>query len=188
MLEFVILGTIFDNTLTGYDIRKCIESGIGMFYRASYGSIYPILSKLLDKGYVTCIDEVVSNRIKKKYRITKSGKDEFMKWLIEDNVSNGSLESAMVKVYFFDKIPRRTAYEKINEYEEKLRNYQMELINKKEKFEKLKNRDTFYFKLSTLYFGICKLQSMIRWCETVKQGKNLDFLLHNEEEGYAGDN
>ena len=49
MLEYIILGTLYTNTLTGYDIRKCIDSGIGMFYRASYGSIYHLLCRLLVK-------------------------------------------------------------------------------------------------------------------------------------------
>lgn len=187
MLEYVMLGTLFDNTLTGYDIRKCIESGVGMFYRASYGSIYPILSKLLEKGYVVCIDEVQSNRVKKKYSITECGKNEFMKWLMEDHASSSSIESTMVKVFFFDKLPRQEAFKKISEYEEKLQDYQMKLISKKEKFEKLENKDTFYFKLSTLYFGICKLQSIMQWCETVKLGNDLDSLLLqvNQEENDA---
>ena len=177
MLEFIVLGTLYTNSLTGYDIKKCIEGGIGMFYKASYGSIYPILSKLLEKGYVVCADEVQCKRVKKKYSITACGKKEFMKWLDEDNVIGNSIESTMAKVFFFDRIPRDLAYKKISEYEESLRDYQKNLMIKKEKFEKLENRDAFYFKLSTLYFGICKLQSIIQWCETVKQGNDLETLL-----------
>lgn len=177
MLEFIILGTLYTDTLTGYDIRKCIEGGIGMFYRASYGSIYPILSKLLVKGYVVCADEAQGKRVKKKYSITAGGKKEFMKWLNEDNDSCNFIESIMAKVFFFDKIPRDLAYEKISEYEEKLQDYQKNLMIKKEKYEKLENKDAFYFKLSTLYFGICKLQSIMKWCETVKTGNDLETLI-----------
>lgn len=39
-----------------------------------------------------------------------------------------------------------------------------------------KRAEDFYFKLSTLYFGICKLQSLIAWCDIVKMGKNLQTL------------
>ncbi|HKM04218.1 MAG TPA: helix-turn-helix transcriptional regulator [Lachnospiraceae bacterium] len=176
MLEYIILGTLCSNTLTGYDIRKCIEGGIGMFYRASYGSIYPILGKLLEKGNAVCVDEPQGKRVKKKYSITEGGKAEFMKWLNEEDSIN-SIESFMAKVFFFDKLPRDIAYKKITVYEEKLQNYKMDLVIKKDKYEKLENRDAFYFKLSTLYFGICKLQSILMWCDTVKLGNDLETLI-----------
>ena len=175
MLEFIILGTLYTNSLTGYDIRKCIEEGIGMFYKASYGSIYPILGKLLERGYVICDKEEQSKRNSKKYSITEHGRDEFIKWLKDDNDKSGSsIELFMAKVFFFDKLPSNLAYRKIDEYEERLIAYQRKLIKKKEKYENLDNIDPFYFQMSTLYFGLCKLQSIILWCETVKQGKKLE--------------
>jgi DNA-binding PadR family transcriptional regulator len=177
MLEFIILGTLYTNTLTGYDIRRCIEDGIGMFYKASYGSIYPILSKLLEKGYVVYVDGMQGKRLKKEYSITEQGKKAFIEWLKEDEDSNNDIESFMAKVFFFDKLPRSLAYKKMNEYEEKLLDYKNNLIKKKEKYEAFENKDEFYFKISTLYFGICKLQNIITWCETVKQGNDLETLI-----------
>jgi DNA-binding PadR family transcriptional regulator len=176
MLEFIILGTLYLKPLTGYDIRKCIEDGIGMFYKASYGSIYPILSKLSERGYVICVDELQGKRASKKYNITECGRTEFIKWLNEDNDSNSSIESFMAKVFFFDKLPCNLAYKKISDYEEKLLDYQKNLIKKKEKYEALENKEAFYFKISTLYYGICKLQGIIMWCETVKIGNDLELL------------
>ena len=176
MLKYIILGTLYADTLTGYDIKKYIEGGIGMFYRASYGSIYPLLSKLLENGDVVCVDEVQGKRVKKKYSITEGGKEEFMKWLNDDDSIN-SIESFMAKVFFFDKLPRDLVSKKVNVYEEKLQNYKIDLINKKQRYEMLDNKDSFYFKLSTLYFGICKLQSILMWCETVKLGNDLETLI-----------
>ena len=46
MLESIILGMVSDNDFTGYDIKKLIENGIGVFYKASYGSLYPALKRL----------------------------------------------------------------------------------------------------------------------------------------------
>jgi DNA-binding PadR family transcriptional regulator len=148
-----------------------------MFYRASYGSIYPILSKLLEKGYVVCADEVQGKRVKTKYSITESGKEEFLTWLKEESETSSSMESFMAKVYFFDLLPIELASKKIIHYQEKLLAYQKDLLKKKETYDALKHKDAFYFKLSTLYFGICKLQSIISWCETVKQGIDLETLL-----------
>lgn len=177
MLEYIILGTLYTDTLTGYDIRKCIDSGIGMFYRASYGSVYPLLGRLLDKGYVICSNEVEGKREKKKYSITEHGKKAFIQWLEEDDNGSSSIEIFMARVFYYDKLPCDIAYQKISKYEEKLIDYYEDLIKKKEKYEALENKEKFYFKLSTLYFGICKLQSIIMWCETVKRGNSFDTLV-----------
>lgn len=177
MLEFIILGTLYTNTLTGYDIRKCIDSGIGMFYRASYGSIYPLLVRLFGKGYVICSNEADGKREKKKYSITESGREAFIHWLKEDDKDSNSIETFMARVFYYDKLPSDIAYDKIGKYEEKLIDYYQELIQKKDKYEAMENKEKFYFKLSTLYFGICKLQSIIMWCETVKQGNSFDALV-----------
>lgn len=175
MLEFIILGTLYYHSLTGYDIRKCVEGGIGMFYKASYGSIYPLLGRLSEKGAVVCTDEAQGKRTKKIYSITDLGKREFMTWLEAEDTGD-SIESFMAKVFFFDQLPVEFAYEKISAYEERLLEYQDNLMAKKEVFDKANGKKDFYYKLSTLYFGICKLQSLIGWCETVKIGGDLRTL------------
>lgn len=43
MLEYIVLGMVNYEDMTGYDIKKYIESGISVFYKASFGSLYPIL-------------------------------------------------------------------------------------------------------------------------------------------------
>lgn len=177
MLEYIILGSLYRKAQTGYDIRKCIEGGIGMFYKASYGSIYPLLSRLLTKGFVTCSNEVEGKREKKKYSITEFGREAFLQWLKEDEDNGGSMESFMARVFYYDLLPSDIVHIKISKYEDKLIDYYNSLLEKKEKYESLDNREGFYYKLSTLYFGICKLQSIITWCETVKNRKDLDTLV-----------
>lgn len=39
MLESLILGMVINEDLTGYDIKKLIETSIGTFYKASFGSL-----------------------------------------------------------------------------------------------------------------------------------------------------
>ncbi|WP_081905926.1 PadR family transcriptional regulator [Kineothrix alysoides] len=40
---------VLNEDLTGDDIKKLIENGIGTFYKASFGSLYPALKKLTEK-------------------------------------------------------------------------------------------------------------------------------------------
>jgi len=43
-----------DGAASGYDLKKQFESTFGHFFAAGYGSIYPALSSLSEKGLVTC--------------------------------------------------------------------------------------------------------------------------------------
>lgn len=177
MLEYIILGTLLNSELTGYDIRKYIEEGIGMFYRASFGSIYPLLGKLTNQGDVICSNFQEGKRNKKKYLITEQGKTVFINWLREENESNSSMEAFMAKVFFFDKLPREVATRNILIYEKKLIDYKERLLTQRKKYIICDQNDQFYFKLSTLYFGICKLQSMIDWCEVLRNEQDLETLV-----------
>lgn len=177
LLEYIILGILYSKPLTGYDIRKDIEIGIDMFYKASYGSLYPLLSKLLDKQYVCCVEEQHGKRMKKIYHITSEGKNAFIGWLEAPIEPGSSMEAFMARVYFYDKLSYKISSIRIVEYEKHLVDYLNDLIKKREQFMNLPNQEQFYYKLSTLYFGICKLQSIIMWCRTVSGRNELESLI-----------
>ena len=51
-IDLVILGLLSHEDLTGYDIKKQIDSGISFFWKGSFGSIYPALSEMEKSGFV----------------------------------------------------------------------------------------------------------------------------------------
>ena len=102
MLEYIVLGMINCEDMTGYDIKKYIENGICIFYKASFGSLYPILKKLTEKGYVTKYEKSVGERSKYYYHITNEGKDTFEEWLKTPISIDDGKGSQLVKIYFYD--------------------------------------------------------------------------------------
>lgn len=42
MLEFIALGMVLEEDLTGYDIKKAIENGIGVFIRRALAVCTPL--------------------------------------------------------------------------------------------------------------------------------------------------
>ncbi len=42
------------------------------------------------------------------------------------------------------------------------------------------NKECFYYKLSTLYYGICITEETIRWCRHIRMQKPLTDLLERE--------
>jgi DNA-binding PadR family transcriptional regulator len=181
MLEFIILGTLFQNKLTGYDIRKCIESGIGMFYKASFGSIYPLLSKLTEQGLVLCEEAENGNRRQKYYSITQKGKEHFEAWLSAEKPTEPGAEAFMAKVFFFDMLDKKSVKAQMVNFQKGIEDYLKELCVKKERYLSLPNQNEFYYKLSTLYFGIAKLQGYLEWCKIIKEKKPIEQLVHEKD-------
>ena len=178
MLDYIILGMLYDDNLTGYDIKKYIENGIGVFYKASYGSLYPALKKLTEKGFLTMYEEPLGGRQKNYYKITNEGKKVFLDWLVLPiNVLDGT-NTHLAKVYFFDKLSSDIRERQLLEYEINNEKYLRKLQALENDFDKMENKDCFYYKLSTLYYGICITQETLRWCRHIREGKPLRTLIN----------
>lgn len=177
MLEPLILGMILENDLTGYDIKKLIENNLGVFYKTSFGSLYPALRRLTQKGHVTTYEESQGKRQKIFYHITEEGKSSFLDWISTPmNIFDGT-NTNLAKVYFFDRIPLDIRERKLQEYEINNINYlhQLEMLEKQ--FSQMDNMNEYYYKLSTLYYGISITQKTIEWCRHIQQKKPLPELI-----------
>ena len=78
MLEYIILGFLMTKERSGYDLKRCMTQTTSYFFDASFGSIYPALKRLTQKGLVTFREDVDGGKFKKVYRITDSGRTAFM--------------------------------------------------------------------------------------------------------------
>ena len=52
LLEFAILGLLHEGPTHGYDLRRRLNSALGPFRALSYGSLYPALRTLTDRGLI----------------------------------------------------------------------------------------------------------------------------------------
>lgn len=181
MLESIILGMILEHDLTGYNIKKMIENSIGVFYKASFGSLYPALKRLSDKGFVTIMDEKPQGgRQKIFYHITTEGEKKFFEWLTSPMDIFEGTNTHLAKVYFFDNLSSEIRERQLFEYEINNRNYLKKLLDLEKEFSKMENRECFYYKLSTLYYGICITQKTIQWCLHIRMKKPLEYLVESE--------
>ena len=79
----ICLGLLTRGDATGYEIKKQFEEdGFGHFAEASFGSIYPALSRLTDEGLVSVREEPQEKRPDRKvYSITDTGRARFVEAL-----------------------------------------------------------------------------------------------------------
>lgn len=77
------LGILQFSDATGYEIKKAVEDGMfNHFIEASFGSIYPALTRMAQDGLVTCREEAQSGKPDKKvYSITPAGRLELVRAL-----------------------------------------------------------------------------------------------------------
>lgn len=99
MLEYIIMGFLSRGEKTGYDIKQEMSQSTAYFYEASYGSIYPILKKLVEKDYANVRESIEKGKFKKAYSLTELGRTSLMRWLLE---SPRIIESEMlVRMHFY---------------------------------------------------------------------------------------
>ncbi len=175
MLEEIILGLLTDRDMTGYDIRGEIEHKLGIFYKPSFGCLYPALKRLAAKGLAECYEKDGDSRNKNYYRITEAGKEAFFSWLVSPVDIYDGANAALTKVYFFDKLPDDVAKRRLLEYEMNNMNYLDKLKTLEKKLTSAKPENCYY-RLSTLYYGICITEKTIEWCRCIRDGKPLHRL------------
>ena len=75
-VKTVCLGMLTDGPASGYDLKKQFESSFSHFFAAGYGSIYPALSSLAEKGLVSCEEIQQDGKPDRKvYAITDEGNE-----------------------------------------------------------------------------------------------------------------
>ncbi len=99
-MEKVILGLLLMKSLTIYDMNKAFNSGISLFYSASYGSLQIAVKKLIAKGLIDYNMTTENGRKKKIYFINEQGRAEFQNWMFEEIPLKKLEVTALSKLYF----------------------------------------------------------------------------------------
>ncbi|KPJ83401.1 MAG: hypothetical protein AMS19_04615 [Gemmatimonas sp. SG8_23] len=73
-VRLALLSLLEDDPAHGYELMKRLEERSGGMYRASAGTVYPVLQQLEDEGLV----KIVEAEGKKVYHLTQAGREELM--------------------------------------------------------------------------------------------------------------
>jgi len=182
MLDYIVMGLLLEKELTGYDIVKEVENSIGNFYRANYGRLYPALSKLTDKGFLTMREQMQGKRLKKYYKTTETGKQAFLEWLSSPVDPTATREFQLAQIFFYGVLPKDLRDQRLQEYEL----FVQQLLQQLEQIESMLPRedlsDKDYFGISTLYYGFQEVYNALHWLRYIKERKPLSqFLCRHDE-------
>jgi len=116
-VKTVCLAILTQGSTTGYEIRKrSTEGDFSYFLEASFGSIYPALSKLEEDELVTSeVQQQSGKPAKRVYSITKVGKETFINSLFEDLNEDVFRSEFMLFLRFAEELPRDLVEKRILE-------------------------------------------------------------------------
>ncbi|MYR43475.1 PadR family transcriptional regulator [Streptomyces sp. SID5910] len=114
ILEFAVLGLLRESPMHGYELRKRLNTSLGVFRAFSYGTLYPCLKTLVANGWLIeepgNVDEAAASltgrRAKIVYRLTADGKDHFEQLLSQTGPDAYEDETFAARFAFFGQTSR----------------------------------------------------------------------------------
>ncbi|MCL2322554.1 MAG: PadR family transcriptional regulator [Oscillospiraceae bacterium] len=165
-LDCVILGLLSHEDLTGYEIKKRMDSYLKFFWSASFGSIYPTLKELVINKLVESSKTNENGRDKIVYTITKRGLSYLKNWLQLPVYKDELRYETLLKLFFGSEAGAEAAIAHIENFESKIKEELPLLLNAVKNLENVINEDESHlYYLLTVTFGVKVFTAYLEWCE-----------------------
>ena len=169
-IDYVILGLLSHEDLTGYEIKKRMDTSLKYFWGASFGSIYPALSDLVERGLAGKRNGAENGRNKLIYSITEEGKKYLKGWLQIPAERDELRYETLLKLFFGNEAGAAQAISHIDAFQKRIEGELPFLIGAA---ETLRNNidldDTHKYYLLTVAFGVKTYRAYLEWCEEAKR-------------------
>ncbi|MFC9228166.1 PadR family transcriptional regulator [Streptomyces decoyicus] len=169
ILEFAVLGLLRESPMHGYELRKRLNTSLGVFRAFSYGTLYPCLKALVASGWL--IEEtdgapedvppaaLTGRRAKIVYRLTAAGKEHFEELLAHSGPDAWEDEHFGVRFAFFGQTSRdvrmRVLEGRRSRLEERLERMRTSLARSRERLDD--------YTLELQRHGMESVEREVRW-------------------------
>lgn len=168
-MNYVLLGLLSHETLTGYEIKKRLDTRLRLFWNASFGSIYPTLSELEENHCVERTELIENGRDKIAYTITEKGRGILQEWLVKPVVKDEFRYETLLKLYFGSEVGEDITLEHIHRFGQKM---EKELPFLKASVQQLKEHgeeEAHKYYMLTALFGVKVYETYLEWCKEVEE-------------------
>ncbi|RAJ66511.1 DNA-binding PadR family transcriptional regulator [Streptomyces sp. Amel2xB2] len=190
ILEFAVLGLLREAPMHGYELRKRLNTSLGVFRAFSYGSLYPCLKTLVQRGWLTEEHEparpaqeserealspsLSGRRGKIVYKLTAAGKEHFEELLSQTGPDAWEDEHFGVRFAFFGQTSRdvrmRVLEGRRSRLEERLAKMRASLARTRERLDD--------YTLELQRHGMESVEREVRWLteliESERTGRDLE--------------
>lgn len=169
-IDCVILGLLSHEELTGYDIKKRMDTTLRYFWGASFGSIYPALNDLVNRGLAAKREDTGSRRNKLIYTITEDGRNYLKNWLSMPVEKDELRYETLLKLFFGSESGEEQALIHIEAFKKKVEEELSYLLQAETVLKKSLNDDSAHkYYLLTAEFGIRTYQTYLEWCSEAEK-------------------
>lgn len=163
-LDSVILGLLSHEELTGYEIKKRIDTTMKYFWSASYGSIYPTLRQLVERGLATR-REGGGPRGREIYAITESGREHLAEWLSTPAETDSVRSETLLKLFLGGGEAPEQSVERIEAFRRKILSELPRLTEMQKNLRGAPDCSDHRHYLLTVEFGIRTYMACLDWCD-----------------------
>ncbi|MEU0146595.1 helix-turn-helix transcriptional regulator [Streptomyces sp. NPDC006288] len=191
ILEFAVLGLLRESPMHGYELRKRLNTSLGIFRAFSYGTLYPCLKTLVASGWLTeepvnvpalppastgrgvaPASSLAGRRAKIVYRLTAEGKEHFEELLSHTGPDAWEDEHFAARFAFFGQTERevrmRVLEGRRSRLEERLEKMRASLARTRERLDD--------YTLELQRHGMESVEREVRWLneliESERSGKD----------------
>ena len=99
-LGYAILSLLSREPLTGVGLSQRLRDPIGLFWEARHSQIYPVLSRLEDRGWVSSVEPPGAGpRPRKRYEVTDDGLAALRAWVAAPPTRRSHRDELLLRVY-----------------------------------------------------------------------------------------
>ena len=167
-MQFVILGLLSHEPMTGYEMKKRMDTTMSLFWSGSYGSIYPTLQRLKDNGSIDSSQSTEAGRDKIIYRITEQGRMILQQWLREPAIKDELRYETLLKMFFGSEVGKVDTLKHIQAFEDKITHMLPKLKASVELLKADDSEPAHEYYMLTAMFGVKMYEASMEWCEQVK--------------------
>lgn len=167
-MDQVILGLLSHEPMTGYEIKKRMDTTLKFFWNASYGSIYPTLNTLEKEKKVTKVETTENGRDKATYSITEVGKNSLKEWLALPVIKDELRYETLLKLFFGSEVGKEITVDHIEAFEEKIKKELPFLKASVKQLKELNQEEAHQYYMLTALFGEKVFETYLDWCKEAK--------------------
>ena len=122
MYELFVLGELSISAKHGYELQYMLKNTVGPIRQISNGTLYPLISKLVENGLINQLDDLQEGgRSKKIYEVTESGKRRFVELMKEPLEYSTDIDLQLhLKMTFFGYVSQEIRMATMEQYMEYL--------------------------------------------------------------------
>lgn len=168
--QYAVLGALSIEPMSGYEMKKMMAMSTDHFWSESNGQLYPTLAKLAENKFVTVKEEMVGEKQRKIYAITKSGKEKLRQWLLEDVEDYPARNALLLKLFYGHNVSPSVSIRHIEKHAEKCKqalSIYKDIESRLEQMVKEGKRPVYF--LLTVKSGVNIVCAQLEWCkESIK--------------------